>query len=397
MAFKQTASNTIEQLRTGQVTPLNLLDVLENRIRDLESTNVNALPFALRNFERARKEAKAIVPILEHYRKHPKQVPIGYLWGLPIIVKDTVPVVGFPFTQGSLMLGLKNRPETSHPLATLIRKKGGIIYAKSNVPEFAAGSNTFNPLFGITASPYDTTRTAGGSSGGSAAALCCGMGFLATGSDLGGSLRIPASFCGVVGLRPSFGLIPGDSAPYGQLHALNGPMGRNVLDTAILMDAMCLARSDNKTYQSFVTKSRTRSSQRLIFSKDVGGTCHGMMDPEIVGMCRDVAHTVLHALRGRATPLDETSMTQIFTNTSDASMLFEKLRALNMYESFNKKDLDRQDVNNKLLHNMAATRIKPEFVWNTMMGSQYIFHGKNSVVQDVRIKATQEQCSCNYR
>ena len=191
--------------------------------------------------------------------------------------------------EGSLMLGLKNRPETSHPLATLIRKKGGIIYAKSNVPEFAAGSNTFNPLFGITASPYDTTRTAGGSSGGSAAALCCGMGFLATGSDLGGSLRIPASFCGVVGLRPSFGLIPGDSAPYGQLHALNGPMGRNVLDTAILMDAMCLARSDNKTYQSFVTKSRTRSSQRLIFSKDVGGTCHGMMDPEIVGMCRDVA------------------------------------------------------------------------------------------------------------
>ena len=371
--FTQPASKIIDQLRSGSITPEQLLDVLENRIHELDGTNINALPFALRRMKHARAAAKAILPSLEHYRQFPKQVPKGYLWGLPVVVKDTVAVADFPFTQGSLLLGFNNIPEKNHALVNAIVRRGGILYAKSNVPEFAAGSNTFNVLFGITASPYDTTRTSGGSSGGSAAALSSGMCWLATGSDLGGSLRIPAAFCGCVGFRPSPGLIPGDSPAYGQLHSLNGPMGRNVCDVAILMDAMSFDRPDGKTYrQSLIeTSSNEHTKCHIVFSKDVGGTCKGMMDPEIVDMCRDVAHTVQYALRGHATPLDTTSMDKIFQGI-DAPLLFEKLRSLRMWKHWKGAHTESEEATKAwLTNNMEACRCKPEFVWNCWQGSLY--------------------------
>src|SRR5690606_8885192 len=120
-----------------------------------------------------------------------------------------------------------------------VREAGAVIVAKSNVPEFAAGSHTFNRIFGTTLNPWDTTRSAGGSSGGSAAALASGMVPLADGSDMGGSLRNPAPFCNVVGMRPSFGRVPQWPNPHiFETTSVQGPMARNVDDLALLLSVL---------------------------------------------------------------------------------------------------------------------------------------------------------------
>src|SRR5690606_31258444 len=130
--------------------------------------------------------------------------------GLPIAVKDYNDVAGQPTTYGSPIFA-RNVPAESDLTVRRLEASGAIPIAKSNVPEFA-GSNTFNRVFGATRNPWDLKLTAGGSSGGSAAALAAGLVWLATGNDLGGSLRIPASYCGVVGLRPSVGRAPRPAA-----------------------------------------------------------------------------------------------------------------------------------------------------------------------------------------
>jgi amidase len=129
-------------------------------------------------------------------------------------------------------------PEVDSLLAARMRSAGTVLLGKTNLPEFGAGSQTFNPVFGATRNPYARDRTAGGSSGGSAAALACGMAPLAGGSDMGGSLRNPASFCGVVGLRPTPGRVPGwpASDPWDPL-SVDGPLGRTVSDVALLLSA----------------------------------------------------------------------------------------------------------------------------------------------------------------
>ncbi len=114
-----------------------------------------------------------------------------------------------------------------------------MIYAKSNTPEFGAGANTFNEVFGATRNPWDTSRSAAGSSGGAAVALATGMAWLAHGSDMGGSLRNPASFCGIVGMRPSIGRVAHTpAAKIDRNLGVQGPMARNVEDVALLLDAM---------------------------------------------------------------------------------------------------------------------------------------------------------------
>lgn len=161
---------------------------------------------------------------------------LGPLHGLPVAVKDNRATKGMRTTHASLIYK-DHVPTQDDPTVALVRKAGGIIYCKTNLPEFGAGANTVNRVFGATGNPFDVTRTCGGSSGGSAVALATGMAPLATGSDYGGSLRTPASFCGVVGFRPSMGvapmLNPSVLSPWG----VNGPMGRNVADAHLLLSA----------------------------------------------------------------------------------------------------------------------------------------------------------------
>jgi amidase len=130
-------------------------------------------------------------------------------------------------------------PDADELIVERMRAAGAITIGKTNVPEFAAGSHTFNPVFGATRNPYDATRTPGGSSGGAAAALAAGLHPIADGSDMGGSLRNPASFCNVVGLRPAPGRVPAypSAAPWATM-AVQGPLARTVADAALLLSVI---------------------------------------------------------------------------------------------------------------------------------------------------------------
>ncbi|MFF4828602.1 amidase [Streptomyces sp. NPDC001312] len=202
---------------------------------------------------------------------------LGPLHGLPIAFKDTHLTRGMRTTHGSPLFA-EHVPHEDELLVQRIQGAGAIRIGKTNVPEFAAGSHTFNPVFGATRNPYDMTRSAGGSSGGAAAALAAGFQPLADGSDMGGSLRNPASFCNVVGLRPTPGRVP--SHPSGNLWdtlGVAGPMGRTVADTALLLSVM--AGPDPRVPISLdepgagfrAPLGRNTAGLRVAFAPDLGG------------------------------------------------------------------------------------------------------------------------------
>ena len=161
---------------------------------------------------------------------------LGVLHGLPVAHKDLVDTAGIRTTRGSPFYR-DNVPTRDALIVTRIRAAGAITCGKTNTPELGAGSQTFNSVFGATRNPYDVTKTCGGSSGGAAVALSCGMVPIADGSDTGGSLRNPAAFCNVVGLRPSPGRVPGNSSSWSPL-SVSGPMARSVADVALFLSAI---------------------------------------------------------------------------------------------------------------------------------------------------------------
>jgi amidase len=164
--------------------------------------------------------------------------PVGPLHGLPWAFKDLEAAVGFPCAQGSPIFA-DERPSADTLLVERIRAAGALPIGKTNVPEFGMGSHTYNRVYGTTRNPWDPSKSAGGSSGGAAAAVAAGMLPLADGSDLGGSLRNPASFTNIVGFRPSVGLVPAHPAVLPFLgFAVKGPLGRSVDDVAFLMSVI---------------------------------------------------------------------------------------------------------------------------------------------------------------
>ena len=179
--IRETACAVVDKLRSGDVSPLELLDVLEKRISEVDG-KVNALPTLC--FDRARDSAKALMQKPAGAR--------GLLAGLPVPIKDLTDVAGVLNTQGSPIFK-DNIPATSDLMVENLEANGAVVYAKSNTPEFGAGANTFNEVFGATLNPWDTSKSAAGSSGGAAVALATGMAWLAQGSDMGGSLRSPAA------------------------------------------------------------------------------------------------------------------------------------------------------------------------------------------------------------
>jgi amidase len=163
----------------------------------------------------------------------------GWLHGLPLAVKDLVATKGLRTTWGSPLFA-DHVPEADELVAARMRAAGGIFIGKTNVPEWGQGSHSFNPVHGVTRNPYDLTRSAGGSSGGAAAALALRMLSVADGSDMMGSLRNPAAFCNVYGFRPTWGLVPADAEGDVFLSTLStdGPMGRTVEDVARLLGVL---------------------------------------------------------------------------------------------------------------------------------------------------------------
>ena len=163
---------------------------------------------------------------------------IGPLHGLPIAHKDLVATKGIRTTQGSPLFK-DHVPDVDELIIERLHGGGAITIGKTNTPEFGAGSQTFNPVFGATLNPYDTSKTCGGSSGGAAVALACGMIPIADGSDTGGSLRNPANFCNVVGFRPSPGRVPAWPKAVGWFPiSVQGPMARTVQDVALMLTAI---------------------------------------------------------------------------------------------------------------------------------------------------------------
>ena len=163
---------------------------------------------------------------------------IGPLCGVPVGIKDVTPVGGLRTTYGSPVYA-DHVPAEDALVVKRLRDAGAIIMGKTNCPEFAAGGNTFNDVFGRTRNPYDPSKSAGGSTGGGAAALATGMIALAEGTDLGGSLRIPASFCGVAGMRPSAGLVPTFPSDYlWDTLQVTGALARSAQDIALALDAI---------------------------------------------------------------------------------------------------------------------------------------------------------------
>src|SRR5437660_10138734 len=201
----------------------------------------------------------------------------GPLFGLPVAHKDLVPTKGIRTTFGSPIYR-DNVPEQDALLVERLRAAGAITLGKTNTPEFGAGSQTFNEVFGRTLNPYDLTKTCGGSSGGAAVALACGMVPIADGSDTGGSLRNPASFCNVVGLRGAVGRVPPwpTDAAWGALQ-VPGPMARAVADLALMLSVM--AGPDRRSPIAIAEPGdrfrgdlgRDFKGVRVAWSRDLGG------------------------------------------------------------------------------------------------------------------------------
>jgi Asp-tRNA(Asn)/Glu-tRNA(Gln) amidotransferase A subunit family amidase len=250
------------------LSPVELLDDCLARI-DRVNCQVNAVVAIDR--ERARREAReAEAAVL-------RGDPLGPLHGLPIGIKDMIDTEGLRTTYGSRVYA-DHVPTSDDPIIAGLRAAGGIVCFKTNTPEWAAGGNTFNPVYGVSGNPFAPELTCGGSSGGSAVALATGMLPLAHGSDNAGSLRIPASLCGVTGMRPTAGLVPSAGRAYGPLHfAVEGPMGRTARDTALLLSAM--ARFDPMDPLSSHVDPALRaplppldlSGLRVAFTPDLGG------------------------------------------------------------------------------------------------------------------------------
>ncbi|MBF9003305.1 amidase [Vibrio nitrifigilis] len=216
------------------------------RVNELDHA-VNAL--VARDFDRALTEAKAADG------KQARGEALGPLHGLPFGVKDMVDVAGLPTTFGSEIFR-DNIATKDDAMVEAMRSAGALVLGKTNCPEWSAGGNTRNRVYGVTPNPYDLTRNCGGSSGGSAVALACGYTPLATGSDTGGSLRTPASFCGVVGYRPSPGVVPGTKRAMGMMPLpTNGPMGRTVADCGLMLSV--IATPDTRDQYTHVMGGNT--------------------------------------------------------------------------------------------------------------------------------------------
>ncbi|QQK79359.1 amidase [Salicibibacter cibi] len=257
-----------EKIQTKEVSAI---EVTEEFIAQIEKYNPIVNAIVSFSPERARSEARAA-----DHRLANGEVD-GLLHGIPMSFKDTHDVAGLPTTKGSPVLR-DNVPEKDELIVERLRKAGAITLGKTNVPEFAAGSHTFNEVFGMTRNPYNLERTSGGSSGGAAAALATNMIPLADGSDMGGSCRNPAAFNNVVGMRPSPGRVPTHTKPnaFSRL-SVQGPLARTVKDAAYMMTV--IAGYDKrdpisiKESGEIFNKSLQRDFKgvRVAYSSDLGG------------------------------------------------------------------------------------------------------------------------------
>lgn len=279
----QTAAEIQRRVAARELSPVEVVNECLARVERLDG-ELNALPT---RSERAVEEARDL-----EERLAAGETP-GPLCGVPVGIKDVTPVAGLRTTYGSPLYA-DHVPTEDALVVRRLRAAGAIVLGKTNTPEFAAGGHTRNELFGVTRNPWNPSRSAGGSTGGGAAALAVGMIAVAEGTDLGGSLRLPAAFCGVVGLRPSPGLVPTWPTPWGwDTLQVSGPMARTAEDAALALQAMAgatplspLAAPDGK--RDFVGAVRAAGwrGKRLAWAPDPARIG---VDPSLTEVCRRAA------------------------------------------------------------------------------------------------------------
>ena len=222
------AKQVLDKFRKKEVSPVELNDVILARAEQVDG-KINA--FSHTFFDEARDQAKKAEYAYMNGTARP-------LEGLLVGMKDEFPVNGQPNTNGSLLWKDHVEDYTS-PVPQRVLDAGGIIHARTTTPEFSASIVTWSRLHGVTRNPWNLNYCVGGSSGGSGASLAAGTSILATGSDIGGSIRIPAGMNGVIGYRPPIGRVP-DSPPFSQVdYATNGPLARTIQDTILLQNVLC--------------------------------------------------------------------------------------------------------------------------------------------------------------
>jgi amidase len=308
--WQRRAVDLAAMLASGEVSAREVLDAHIDRI---EAVNPAVNAIVTLALDRAHDDAARADAA------HARGESLGALHGLPIAHKDLAATAGIRTTKGSPLLA-DHVPDADDLVVARMRAAGCVTIGKTNTPEFGAGSHTFNPVFGATYNPYHLGRSAGGSSGGAAAALAAGMVPLADGSDLGGSLRNPASFCNVVGLRPSPGTVPDWPSldPWESL-STEGPMARCAADVALLLGAMAGAHPHvplRSVGGPFAPLDRSLQGLRVGFSPTGGGL--------------PVAAAVQRVLAGVPQRLGAHGMTVIdeFPDLGGASDIFQTLRAV---------------------------------------------------------------------
>ncbi|HEX9438375.1 MAG TPA: amidase [Roseiflexaceae bacterium] len=284
-----TAAELARRIRTKE---LSCAEVMEAHLAQIAWVNprVNAIVTLLP--EQAMQQARAADETLA------RGAQASPLHGLPIAHKDLFPTKGIRTTFGSPIFK-DFVPDQDALIVERLRRAGAITIGKTNTPEFGAGSQTYNPVFGATLNPYDLTKTCGGSSGGAAVALACGMLPIADGSDMGGSLRNPANYCNVVGLRPSPGRVPSWPAEAGWFPlTVDGPMARTVQDVALMLSA--IAGPDARSPIAIAEPGlrfaqpleRDFTGVRIAWSRDLGGL---PVDPRVTAAL-DAQRHVFEAL-----------------------------------------------------------------------------------------------------
>jgi amidase len=325
-----------------EISPVALL---EDAIARIEALNPAVNAIAAKDYARARAEAKAAEAAVL------RGEPLGPLHGLPVGIKDLEETAGLLTTHGS-PLYRDHVPETDDGSVANVRAAGGIVLAKTNVPEFGAGANTRNAVFGATGNPFDPSLNAGGSSGGSAVALATDMLPLCSGSDMGGSLRIPAALCGVVGFRPSPGLVPMETRQLGWTPlSVVGPMARDVADVRLLLSAQIGVDPRDPLSVPLDPEAARHarpvdlSRLRVAWTPDFGGA----------PMSAGIAQT-LRARMGRMASLFA-ACDEIALDFSGADEIFDVVRALSFvarHEEAYRLDPDRLGPNVRANYEMGA-------------------------------------------
>ncbi|HKI98800.1 MAG TPA: amidase [bacterium] len=346
MSSELVFSEATELARLIRERKVSCVEVMQAHLAQIERTNptVNAIVTLLP--ERALEGAKAADAAIARGES------LGPLHGLPIAHKDLVPTAGIRTTFGSPIYA-DNVPTEDGLIVQRLRAAGAITIGKTNTPEFGAGSQTFNPVFGATVNPYDTGKTCGGSSGGAAAALAARMLPIADGSDTGGSLRNPAGFCNVVGYRTSPGRVPVYPNPLAWWTiSVQGPMARTVRDTALMLSA--IAGPDPR---SPIALPEPGAAFRQPLERDFHGV-RIAWTPDLGGL--PVDKRVMRVLEGVRPAFEGLGCTlaEACPDFSDADEIFQVLRAWRFESRYG-------DMLAEHRH-----QIKDTVVWNTELGQK---------------------------